>query len=153
LPSFEVKELEVKRHFIIFVGAAILTARAATLDQMIAAGKSPRELAQFVFDTQGCKNCHTMGHGGKLGFTEKGEQTAQGYEGCISLLTAMKLIAGVPEVKRSSEQRQHAPHFGEFGCTTCHQITKGNLGLTQVGEKLTNLHLGCVDVEKLMSSR
>src|SRR5260370_42129755 len=77
------------------------TAESAVLDQMIATGKSPRELAQYVFDPHGCNNCHTIGHDGKLGYTETGKQRAQGYEGCIDLLTAMTVVVQVPEDKRS----------------------------------------------------
>lgn len=125
----------------------------ATLDQMIAAGKSRRELAQYVFDTHGCKNCHTIGHDGKLGYTEMGKQRAQGYEGCIDLLTAMTVVVQVPEDKRSDQQRQKAHRFEEFGCTACHEVAPGKLALTEMGTKLADLHLGCVDVEKLTSSR
>ena len=125
---------------------------AATLDRMTAAHKSPQELAQYVFDTHGCKNCHTVGQNGKLGFTARGKQIGQGFEGCISMLTAMNLIAQVPDNQRSPQQRQKAARFGEFGCTVCHKITPGKLGLTDVGTKLSNLHLGCVDVQKQVAS-
>jgi hypothetical protein len=125
----------------------------ARLDQMIAVGKSNQELAQYVFDTHGCKNCHTLGHDGKLGFTAKGKERAQGFEGCINMLTAMTLIVQVPEEKRSPQQRLKAERFKEFGCIACHKLTPGKLGLTEVGAKLAHLHLGCVDVEKLTSSR
>jgi cytochrome c2 len=128
-------------------------ASSATLDRMVAAGKSQRELATYVFDTHGCKNCHTMGQNSKLGFTERGKQRAQGFEGCISMLTAMNLIAQVADDKRSTQQRQKAARFEEFGCTTCHKITPGKMGLTEIGTKLTHLHLGCVDVEKLVASK
>jgi hypothetical protein len=63
------------------------------------------------------------------------------------------VIVQVPEEQRSLQQRQKAQRFEEFGCTTCHKITPGKLDLTEVGAKLTHLHLGCVDVEKLVSSR
>jgi len=122
------------------------------LDQMIAAGKSNQELAQYVFDTHGCKNCHTVGHDGKLGFTKKGEERAQGFEGCISTLKAMSIIAKVPEDQRSAMQRRRAQRFEEFGCATCHKLTPGTLELTEVGAKLAHLHLGCVDMEKLLAS-
>lgn len=122
------------------------------LDQMIKAGKSPLELAQFVFDTQGCNNCHTMGHDGKLGYTDLGKQRAQGYEGCVDMLTAMTVIVQVPEEKRSPQQRHKAQRFEEFGCTACHKVARGKLTLTEMGAKLADLHLGCVDVEKLTSS-
>ena len=122
------------------------------LDQMIAAGKSNQELAQYVFETHGRKNCHTVGHDGKLGFTKKGEERAQGFEGCISSLKAMSIIAKVPENQRSATQRRRAQRFEEFGCATCHKLAPGKMGLTEVGAKLAHLHLGCVEVEKLVTS-
>ena len=124
---------------------------ARKLDRMIAAGASSRELAQYVFDRQGCKSCHTIGQDGKLGFTAKGKERAQGFEGCIRMLTAMTVIVQVPADKRSPQQRQKAERFQEFGCTACHQLTPGKLGLTEVGAKLAHLHLGCVDVEKFVA--
>jgi cytochrome c551/c552 len=123
------------------------------LDRMVAEGKSQRELAQYVFNTHGCKNCHSMGQSGKLGFTEKGKERAKSFEGCISMLTAMNLIAQVDERQRSPQQRQKAARFEEFGCTTCHKIIPGKMGLTDIGAKLTHLHLGCVDVEKLVAAK
>jgi hypothetical protein len=123
-----------------------------TLDQMIAAGKSQRELAQYLFDTHGCRTCHTIGSEGKLGFTKLGEERAQGFEGCISTLKAMSVIAKVPETQRSATQRRRAERFEEFGCATCHKLTPGKMGLTEEGAKLAHLHLGCVEVEKLISA-
>jgi hypothetical protein len=124
----------------------------AALDRMIADGKSQRELAQHLFDTHGCKGCHTIGSEGKLGFTKKGKERSQGFEGCISTLKAMSIIVKVPEDQRSVTQRQRVQRFEEFGCATCHNLTPGKLGLTEVGAKLAHLHLGCVDVEKLVAS-
>ena len=126
---------------------------SAVLDHMVAAGKSPHDLALYMFETHGCKSCHTIGEGGKLGYTEKGKQRAAGFEGCISMLTAMTVIVQVPDDKRSSQQRQRAARFEEFGCTSCHRLTPGKLSLTEVGAKLQHLHLGCVDIEKLTSSQ
>ncbi len=123
-----------------------------TVDRMAAAGKSQQELAQYVFDSHGCKSCHTVGASGKLGFTERGKQIGKGFEGCISMLTAMNLIAQVPEGQRTAIQKQKATRFEEFGCTFCHRITPGKMGLTEVGSKLSHLHLGCVDVEKQVAS-
>lgn len=126
---------------------------STTLDRMTADGKSSQELARYVFDSHGCKSCHTVGANGKLGFTERGKQIGKGFEGCISLLTAMNLIAQVPEGQRTAMQKQKAARFEEFGCTFCHRITPGKMALTEVGTKLTHLHLGCVDVEKLVASQ
>ena len=125
----------------------------ATLDKMIAAGKTPRELAEHLFDAHGCKTCHTAGKDGRLGFTKKGEQRAQGFVGCISTLKAMTVVAKVPANLRSTTPRQRAQRFEEFGCATCHKVADGEVGLTPVGTKLANLHLGCVDVEKLLAGK
>lgn len=144
--------------FIILLCGGIMAAPAsaqsstATLNRMIAAGKSQREVAQYLFDTHGCKECHTIGHEGKLGLTVKGEERAQGFEGCISTLKAMSIIAKVPEDQRSGTQRQRVQRFEEFGCATCHKLTPGKMGLTEVGAKLAHLHLGCVEVENLVAS-
>jgi cytochrome c551/c552 len=124
----------------------------ATLDRMVAAGKSQQELAQYVFDTHGCKSCHTLGQNGKLGFTEKGKQIGKGFEGCIAMLTAMNVIAQVAPDQRTQQQRKTAARFEEFGCTTCHQIVPGKMGLTELGSKLAHLHLGCVEVEKQLAT-
>ena len=134
--------------------AALASAQSpnTALDQMIAAGKSQRELAQYLFDTHSCKTCHTIGREGKLGLTKKGEQRAQGFEGCISTLKAMSVIAKVPEDRRSATQRRRVERFDEFGCAACHKLTPGKMGLTEVGAKLAHLHLGCVEVEKLVTS-
>ena len=141
---------------ILFFGcmAASASAQSSTtaLDRMIADGKSQRELAQHLFDTHGCKGCHTIGSEGKLGFTKKGKERSQGFEGCISTLKAMSVIVKVPEDQRSATQRQRVQRFEEFGCATCHSATSGKLGLTEAGAKLAHLHLGCVEVEKLLAS-
>ena len=123
------------------------------LDRMIAAGTSQQQLAQYVFNTHGCKSCHTIGRDGKLGFTVRGKERAKGFEGCINMLTAMTVIVQVQESQRSSEQRTKAERFQEFGCTACHQVTPGKLSLTDTGSKLQHLHLGCVDIEKIVASR
>ena len=125
----------------------------ATLDKMKAAGKSQREIAQYVFDTHGCKSCHVAGQDGKLGFTAKGRETGQGFEGCISMLLAMNLIAQVSGDQRSPDQRRKAARFEEFGCTFCHKITPGKMGLTEVGSKLSHLHLGCVEIEQQVAAK
>jgi len=149
------------RVFCVLISTASLTLLAQqeasrtqdpSFDRMVAAGKSSQELAKYVFDTHGCKSCHTIGKEGKLGYTEKGKERAKGFEGCINMLTAMTVIVQTPEEKRSSQQREKAQRFEEFGCTACHKLTPGKLGLTEVGAKLQHLHLGCVDVEKLTSS-
>jgi hypothetical protein len=63
----------------------------------------------------------------------------------------MNRIAQAPENRCSDQERQKAARFEEFGCTLCHKINSGKMGLTEVGAKPTHLHLGCVDVEKLVA--
>ena len=86
------------------------------------------------------------------GFTKEGQERAQGFEGCISTLKAMTIIAKVPEDKRSPTQLRRVQRFQEFGCSTCHKVSPGKVGLTEAGAKLASLHLGCVEVEKLVAA-
>lgn len=111
------------------------------------------QLATYVFDHHGCKTCHTMGKDGKLGFTDQGKQVGKNFEGCISLLTSMNVIAQTKSADRTAQEKQKAARFQQFGCTTCHQITPGKLGLTTYGKKLKSLHMACTDVEKVLSSK
>jgi cytochrome c551/c552 len=125
----------------------------AVLDRMIANGGSQRAMAQYVFENHGCNGCHTAGQDGKLGFTEKGKRLTTGFEGCIRTLTAMNQIGRVPVNQRTAAQQKTAQRFNEFGCTFCHQVVPGKPGLTELGAKLTKMHLGCVDVEKTLASK
>jgi len=114
-------------------------------------GKTPDELAAYVFERHRCNTCHTLGQGGKLGFTDRGKEVGKNFEGCISLLTSMNVIAQVKPANRTAEEKEKAARFQEFGCTTCHQITPGKLGLTEYGKKLKSLHMACTDVEKILA--
>jgi cytochrome c2 len=114
-------------------------------------GKTPDELAAYVFERHRCNTCHTLGEGGKLGFTDRGKEVGKNFEGCISLLTSMNVIAQVKPANRTAEEKEKAARFQEFGCTTCHKITPGKLGLTEYGVKLKSLHMACTDVEKILA--
>lgn len=116
-------------------------------------GMSSDELATYVFANHGCKNCHTLGKGGKLGFTERGKEVGKNFEGCIRLLTTMNVVAQTRESDRTPEEKEKAVRFQEFGCTTCHQITPGKPGLTEYGAKLASLHMACTDVERILSQK
>jgi cytochrome c551/c552 len=112
------------------------------------------DLAKYVFEQHGCKNCHTLGKAGRLGLTERGMEVGKNYEGCVSLLTSMNLIAQLKDAERSPADKKTAARFQEFGCTTCHQIvTPGKMGLTSYGAKLKSMHIACTDVEKILSQR
>ena len=131
----------------------VSTAPGKALTDAQMAHMNSDELAHYVFENHGCKNCHTMGADGKLGFTERGKQVGKGFEGCISLLTSMNVIAQVKENDRSSEEKRKAARFQEFGCTTCHQIAPGKLGLTSYGAKLKSFHMACTDVERILAQQ
>jgi cytochrome c2 len=124
-----------------------------TLDEQAVAGKSPHEVAGYVFATYDCNSCHTLGKEGKFGFTARGEQLRSNSEGCVSLLTSMSVIAHVNESDRTAEQKVKAAHFNEYGCTMCHQVTPGHLGLTETGGKLASLHMSCSEVQRLLNQR
>jgi cytochrome c551/c552 len=112
---------------------------------------SPNELATYVFEHHGCDSCHTMGSDGKFGYTERGKEIGKGFIGCVSLLTSMNLIAQVEPANRTPDEKQKAVKFREFGCTTCHQIMPGKMGLTSYGTKLKSFHVACTDVERILS--
>ena len=137
------------------IGSAISCSRQAaqpkTVAEMVAAHKSSQELAEFVFENHNCKNCHTLGKEGKFAFTSWGAQVRQKSEGCIALLTAMNGMINVPDLQLSSVERIKKAHFKEYGCDTCHQITPGKMGLTEVGEQLRTAHLGCVEVQNALN--
>jgi hypothetical protein len=124
-----------------------------TLDDRAVAGKNPHEVAQYVFTTYDCNSCHTLGNEGKFGFTARGEQLRGNSEGCVSLLTSMSVIAHVDEPNRTQEQKVKAAHFNEYGCTMCHQVKPGQLGLTETGGKLASLHMSCSEVQSILNQR
>jgi cytochrome c551/c552 len=114
-------------------------------DQMARMSSGP--LAKYVFDNQGCRACHTVSTDGKLGFTERGKQLGKGFEGCTSLLTAMNVIAQVPQASRTPDEKAKAATFQQFGCASCHQIVPGTMGLTKYAGKLKSLHLICTEIK------
>jgi hypothetical protein len=69
------------------------------------------------------------------------------------MLTSMTVIASVLNSQRSVVQQHKAARFEEFGCTFCHKLAPGKMAMTEAGTKLAHLHLGCVQVEKLVASR
>jgi cytochrome c551/c552 len=112
---------------------------------------SSDQLAKYVFEHHGCDGCHTLGSNGKFGFTERGKQVGKGFIGCISLLTSMNLISQVDPANRTTDEKEKAAKFTEFGCTSCHQIMPGKLGLTSYGARLKSFHMACTDVEKILN--
>ena len=119
--------------------------------EKVSQAKTPHQMATFIFENYGCKNCHTISSGGKFGYTAEGEQLKNKSEGCISLLTAVSRVVTLPEADRTAEHKEKLEHFNDFGCTACHRISFGSVGLTEVGEHLRDLHLACTDVEQVLN--
>jgi len=128
-------------------GTAAASASANTLSEDQMSRMSPGPLAKYVFDNQGCRSCHTVSADGKLGFTERGKELGKGFEGCTSLLTAMNVIAQVPQASRTQDEKVKAARFQQFGCASCHQIVPGTMGLTKYAGKLKSLHLICTEIK------
>ncbi len=82
-------------------------------------GKTPDELAAYVFERHRCNTCHTLGQGGKLGFTDRGKEVGKNFEGCISLLTSMNVIAQVKPANRTAEEKEKSLHMA---CTDVEKI-------------------------------
>lgn len=127
--------------------SGVAAASADTLSDAQIAHMTSGALAKYVFDNQGCRSCHTVSTDGKLGFTERGKQRSKGFEGCISLLSSMNVIAQVPVVSRTADEKAAAARFQEFGCASCHQIVPGTMGLTKYAPKLKSLHLICTEIQ------
>ena len=122
----------------------------AELEQVTQA-KSAHEVATYIFDNYGCKQCHTVASGGKFGYTAMGEQLKKSSEGCIAMLTTVSRIVTLPEADRTAEHREKLAHFNDYGCTACHRISFGSIELTEVGAKLRTMHLACTDVQRVLN--
>src|SRR5206468_9455744 len=85
----------------------------ATLEELekVTAAKSAHEIATYIFDNYGCKNCHTVASAGKFGYTALGEQLKNKSEGCISMLTSVSRIVTLPETSRTPENQEKLAHF------------------------------------------
>jgi len=125
-------------------------ATLAELEQVTQA-KSAHEVATYIFDNYGCKQCHTVASGGKFGYTAMGEQLKKSSEGCIAMLTTVSRIVTLPEADRTAEHREKLAHFNDYGCTACHRISFGSIELTEVGAKLKTMHLACTDVQRVLN--
>jgi cytochrome c551/c552 len=107
-------------------------AEARGADAASTSEQDPIALAQSVFATRGCNDCHSVSNNGTPGFNQKGKQLGHDFEGCSQMLADMNLIALVDKDQRSPAAARIAARFDEFGCGFCHKITSGKLGLTEL---------------------
>lgn len=125
-------------------------ATLAELERLTAAS-TPQEIATYIFANYSCENCHTISSSGKFGFTDRGQEIKGYSEGCPALLGSVRRIAVLPEANRTAEDREKLAHFNEYGCTACHRVVYGSVGLTEVGVRLRALHMSCVDVQRVLN--
>jgi len=119
--------------------------------QRVTSAKTPNEVAKFIYDNYGCHNCHTIGNGGRFGYTAQGEQLKTKSEGCVSMLTSVHRILALPDANRTEDHRVKLAHFKDYGCTACHKIDLGTVSLTEVGSQLKELHMACTDVQRVLN--
>jgi hypothetical protein len=60
-------------------------------------------------------------------------------------------IAQIKPANRTDDEKHKVARFEQFGCTTCHQIVPGKLGLTSSGQKLKAMRMACTDVERIIA--
>jgi cytochrome c551/c552 len=125
-------------------------ATLAELESLTTADDS-QEIATYIFENYGCENCHTITNSDKFGFTERGRQIKSKSEGCPTLLGAVRQIAVLPEADRTEKHHEKLAHFEEYGCTACHRIFYGFVGLTEIGVRLRSLHLSCSDLQRVLN--
>ena len=116
-------------------------------------GMTRTETAKYVYSTYGCNGCHTINSEGNTGLTPVGEVAAQGFTGCVRLLTAVSASVAIPAAERTDDQRRIHQKFGDYGCTFCHKVEPGKMSFTEIGSKLAYMHLGCVEVREELQKR
>ncbi len=124
----------------------------ASLLEDNAEGRTPQQLALWMFSRYGCHRCHTLTTEGRFGLTALGMVRARDFQGCPAMLGTISETMSIPETEWTEQQRQTRIEFEEFGCTVCHQIEDTRIALTQLGEKAASLHMSCSGVAAAVSS-
>ena len=140
------RSFPVQAGFAAYACFASSEAYRRTLTDAQMAKMSSDELAHYVFENHGCNGCHTLGANGKLGFTDRGKEVGKGFEDASTQLTAMSNIVKVKESDRSEDQKRAQTRFQEFGCTTCHQLTRKAQDSHLWHQAQVSPHLACTDV-------
>ena len=110
------------------------------------AGKSPEEIALWLFDNHGCKSCHAFTPEGLLGLTPQGQEAGRDFQGCPGMLQTVWQTVAVHESEWTEQQTRVRANFVRFGCTACHQVGPTGVGLTEIGAKAALLHMSCSEV-------
>ncbi|MDA2933217.1 hypothetical protein MYX82_02625 [Acidobacteria bacterium AH-259-D05] len=114
-------------------------------------GKSPREIARWIYDNHGCVECHTLTDTGSFGLTPQGQALAEDFEGCPGMLRTVWETLTIPEEEWTQRQRKVRGDFVRFGCTVCHGVGREGFGLTSIGARASLLHMSCSEVNSTLN--
>lgn len=120
-----------------------------TLLEYEAEGKTPVEIATWIYEHHGCSTCHHLTPYG-LEFTPQGQAMAAESEGCIGMMTTVRQTVTLRQSRWTKKQRKSRDHFVRFGCSVCHQMGAKNVELTPVGAKAGVLHMSCPGVISIL---
>jgi hypothetical protein len=135
------------------VNSPITMSQPASLLEYDAEGKSPLDIARWIYDNHGCVECHTLTKTGLFGLTAQGETMAVDFQGCPGMLTTVWETLTVAEEQWTPKQREVREEFVRFGCTACHQVGPTGVGLTKIGAKASLLHMSCSQVDTLLNQK
>ncbi len=111
------------------------------------AGNASEQAVMWMFENQGCADCHGFNTAGLFGLNRQGQVLAQGFEGCAAMLDRVKETLVMSEADWTETQRTVRSDFELFGCTTCHQIGERTLAITEIGAQAGSiLHGFCTDL-------
>lgn len=130
---------------------SIEAARPASLLEYDAEGKSPREIAKWIYDNHGCVSCHTLASTGLFGLTPQGQARAEDFEGCPEMLRTVWNTLVLAEKEWTQRQRRVRRDFVDFGCALCHEVGPTGVGLTEIGAKAALLHMSCSQVDSTLN--
>ncbi len=122
-----------------------------TLLEYDAEGKSPREIAKWIYDNHGCVSCHTLTSTGLFGLTPQGQARAEDFEGCPGMLRTVWNTLVLAEKEWTQRQRRVRRDFVDFGCALCHEVGPTGVGLTEIGAKAALLHMSCSEVDSTLN--
>lgn len=114
-------------------------------------GKSPGDIARWIYDNHNCSTCHTLTTSGVFGLTARGQQLARDFEGCPGMLQTVWQTLTIPEAQWTAKQKQVRSNFNSFGCAVCHQVGPTAVGLTEVGARAAALHMSCPGVMRAVN--
>ena len=130
---------------------SIEVAQTTSLLEYDAEGKSPREIAKWIYDNHGCVSCHTLTNTGLFGLNPQGQARAEDFEGCPGMLRTVWETLALAEKEWSQRQRRVRREFVDFGCALCHEVGPTGVGLTEIGAKAALLHMSCSEVDSTLN--